>query len=317
MTLKEKIKGAIYGMALGDALGLGAEFMSRAEINTYYPGGLKDFSSFVKDAHRAYYRPGEWTNDTEIILRMIDALEDNPSNPVLPFAARILEWYNENPDDIVSVYHAVIPAPGWVDNPIVVCHRVWREKRIFEASNEAIDRALLIAVLADGNEGVSTWANRLVPMTHDDTRCVATAAVLAKFIKYILFEDREPDYERVRDICLSIDDRAISFLKKAYYEPLEALELDDENTWWYTRKAMAAAMWAFWHCSSPEETLLTIVNAGGDADTNASAAMILAGAKYGYDALPDLKEKLLNRERLDRAVDILTEYVKKRHNIKD
>lgn len=317
MTLKEKIKGAIYGMALGDALGLGSEFMTRSEIQTYYPGGLKDFSRFVRDAHRANFTPGEWTNDTEIILRMIDALENLPANPVLGFAAKLLEWYNEEPNDIVSVYHAVIPAPGWADNPIAVCHRAWREKRILEASNEAINRSLLIAVMADDKDGIVTWTNRIVPITHDDTRCVATTAVIAKFIQHLLFEENEPDYDRIREICLSIDDRALSFLKISRFGNLEELELDDEDTWWYTRKAMAAAMWAYWHCASPEETLLTIVNAGGDADTNASAAMLLAGVKYGYDALPDLKEKLLHRERLDRAVEILTRFAKSRHNIND
>jgi len=317
MTLKEKIKGAIYGMALGDALGLGTEFMTRDEVEANYPGGLRDFDNFVRDAHRVCFRAGEWSNDTEIILRFIDALPTAPSNPVLSFTKKFLEWYNEGPDDIVSVYHAVLPTPGWAENPIVVCHKVWRDKNIVGASNEAINRALLIAVLADREAGVTQWSERLVTLTHDDSRCVVTTAIIAKFIKALLFNEKEPDYDRVREICLNIDDRALSFLQTARNSTLEELELDDEETWWYTRKAMAATMWAHWHCSSPEEILFKIVNAGGDTNTNASAAMLLAGVKYGYDALPPLKEKLLHRERLDRAVDILTDYVIKRHNIKE
>ena len=50
------------------------------------------------------------------------------------------------------------------------------------------------------------------------------------------------------------------------------LELDDPKFCGYTYKTMSAALWALWHCSSFEEGLLSVVNAGGDADTNASVA---------------------------------------------
>lgn len=49
---------------------------------------------------------------------------------------------------------------------------------------------------------------------------------------------------------------------------------------------MAAAIWCLYHCNSFEEGLLTVVNAGGDADTNAAVACSLLGAKYGYNTIP-------------------------------
>jgi len=86
------------------------------------------------------------------------------------------------------------------------------------------------------------------------------------------------------------------------------LELDDKSRG-YTLKTLAAALWILFHVESFEEGLITIVNAGGDADTNAAVACSLLGAKYGIEAIPeryvielDRREKLFEIARRLRAV---------------
>ena len=49
---KKRFLGTIYGQAIGDALGLGTEFLSKAQIAQYYPEGLSEYSQIVQDDHR-------------------------------------------------------------------------------------------------------------------------------------------------------------------------------------------------------------------------------------------------------------------------
>lgn len=50
-TIKNKMLGCLYGQAIGDALGLGSEFMSKDEVLKSYPGGLKNYDQIIQVHH--------------------------------------------------------------------------------------------------------------------------------------------------------------------------------------------------------------------------------------------------------------------------
>lgn len=309
MTLNDKIKGAVYGMALGDALGLGTEFMTKDEILYHYPGGLKNFDYFVRDVHRANYKPGEWTNDTEITLLILESIVDSDGIRIPDISHRLKKWFDSDPNDPTLPFRMVIPEPDWEDNPIVVCHSVWRDREITDASNEALNRALPAAVASPDYNSLYSNTSRLVNMTHDPAGCVATTNIISAILRSLIYDKEEIPYESLIEIGRNIDERIIRYLKIARDGNLDMLDLDDEDTFWSTNKTMAAALWVYWHIDSPEEALLKIVNEGGDADTNASLAMMLFGLKQGYDKLPDIKHDIINKERLDRVADKLTLFI--------
>ncbi|MBR6000271.1 MAG: ADP-ribosylglycohydrolase family protein, partial [Oxalobacter sp.] len=51
-TIADRIKGCLFGQAIGDALGLGTEFMSQKDIQNYYPNGFTDYRQMIDDHHR-------------------------------------------------------------------------------------------------------------------------------------------------------------------------------------------------------------------------------------------------------------------------
>lgn len=78
----DRLKGCIYGQAIGDALGLGSEGMTDEDMACYYPNGLHHYSEIVQDRHRKRWIRGDWTDDTDMMLCIAHAvIEDKGVNP--------------------------------------------------------------------------------------------------------------------------------------------------------------------------------------------------------------------------------------------
>jgi ADP-ribosylglycohydrolase len=72
--------------------------------------------------------------------------------------------------------------------------------------------------------------------------------------------------------------------------------------------SLEAALWAFWNSTSFEEGAILAVNLGEDTDTTGAIYGQLAGAFYGYDAIPEnWKEKILDRELIEYMAEQLFE----------
>ncbi len=312
-NLPDKIKGALFGMALGDALGLGTEFMSVEEVKYYYPEGMRHFSQIIRDAHRCMWKRGDWTNDTEIVILLIESIIERGKLDLSDFAYRMKSWFQDNQKDMVDLYNSLFSIPQWVSSPRETTHKIWRENDVYRASNEAIPRALITGIM--GGQRLVDNSIDIMAMTHDDTRCSACGVIIATMADSLLRKGCPAKYEDLEEIAHTLDPRILSYLSIAHDGNLEELCLDDEDSLWFCRKTMAAALWAIWHCSSPEEILHRLVDAGGDADTNAALAMGLAGLKYGYDALPE-EVKLLNEyERLENISSRFIKFIEQRESV--
>ena len=77
----DRFRGCLYGQAIGDALGLGTEFMTDEDIAWKYPHGLQHYKQIFQDRHRKRWEIGDWTDDTDMMLCIADAvIEDKGVN---------------------------------------------------------------------------------------------------------------------------------------------------------------------------------------------------------------------------------------------
>lgn len=308
--VSNKIKGALLGYAIGDALGLGTEFMTRSEIHRRYPQGLTHYSQIIRDAHRSQWRRGEYTADTHIILALVNSLCENGQPDCIHCARKLQEWFlATDGQDVGSHIRMVLSHPDYAERPLEVARDVYEKQRYFEAHNESLGRAFIMGLWPEFDE---TKVSEIVQITHYDSRCVATGVVIARMAHDLLWHGRSTEFSELRHIGERIDKRVSPFINFAAEGTLDDFELDDDATLWYTRKAMGAALWALWHHSDPEKALHEIVAAGGDADTNASLALGLMGIKYGFDALPKrLIEDLIGHEEIEQTAEELASLLEK------
>ena len=83
------------------------------------------------------------------------------------------------------------------------------------------------------------------------------------------------------------DERVFEYIDKAYNaSDIAELGLDVEPGIGYTLKTLSAALWCLFHSETFESGLLSVVNEGGDADTNAAVACAVLGAKFGFQSIP-------------------------------
>lgn len=278
---KDRIKGCIYGQAIGDALGLSTEFMSQDEVKKYYPNGLEYYSQIIQDAHRKRWQKGSWTDDTDMMICIAKARKNNHFD-LNEIACNFKDWFNGKPLGIGRHTFNVLCMGDYTKDPIKAADITWRLYKCRSAANGGLMRTSIVATFPDVEEDE---IGNICRLTHPDMRCVSSCVLYVRLMQNLIFKDIQLDISALKDIADRYDTRINDYIDLATNEDPTVLSLDD-NMMGYTLKTMSVALWCLWHCNSFKDGLLSVVNLGGDADTNAAVSCALLGAKYGFSSIP-------------------------------
>ena len=81
----DRMMGCLYGQAIGDALGLGGEGQYADGMKRMYPNKLQRYDEIIPFAHVRLWKPGEFTDDTDQMLCILNAL-------FVLFADELFHW---------------------------------------------------------------------------------------------------------------------------------------------------------------------------------------------------------------------------------
>lgn len=281
--MENRLKGVIFGQAIGDALGVGTEFMSRKEVLQHYPNGLTTYEQIVQDNHRNRWQPGEWTDDTDMMLCIAHAMVEDRGIRLETIARNFKRWFRKNPRGIGRHTYNVLCIADYEQDPIRAAQMIWELSGRRSAANGALMRTSVVGLW---KENVSTHAEDICRLTHADPRCVGSCVIVSELVHHLVWQGLEVSFDDILSLGRKYDERIEPYLLLARKGTIEDLRLDEEDSMGYTLKTLSAAIWCLYHVTNFNDGLLAIVNAGGDADTNAAVACSLLGAKYGFEHIP-------------------------------
>ena len=306
MIIKDKIKGALYGIAVGDALGAPLEGWGAKSIMDKF-GVIKDLQQFD-----AAWALGEFTDDTWLTLATARAYDDDIEFVPEKAGAAMVIWMRANGKGIGGLTNKALANISSGRTDIYNSGK----KALASSGNRGAGNGSLMRCIATGLvhqshglDDIIRESTILSEITHSDPRCVA-ACVGYNVIVAGLLEDKgfSELAKYASDIVKPINEEtALVFLGKANGDP-HSYDTNDRREMGYVLKALDRALVAL-RDGELEQQLIQIVNEGGDVDTNAAIAGGLLGAKFGFSAIPQRWiDPLMNKDEIDEAVEVLNNY---------
>jgi ADP-ribosylglycohydrolase len=298
--LEDRIKGLIYGQAIGDAMGLGTEFLNKQQIRLYYPYKLSDFSQIIQDKHRSRWQKGDWTDDTDQMLCILDSILEHQKVDYLDIAQKIHDWAYNGGKGIGNTVYQVLTHPSFINNSQQVAQLIWEKSNRQMAANGAVMRTAILGVWECADfEKVRKNTEEVAKITHFDPRCVGSCVAVTFAISQLLQGNQniEQIFEESIIQTKNYDTSIADYLQMAQIKSIQDFDLDEPNSIGYTLKAMGVGFWAL-RKDSFEEAIIEIIHEGGDADTNAAVAGAILGAKLGYAQLPEKWISGLNKKNI-------------------
>lgn len=302
MTTLDRYRGALLGLAAGDALGTTLEFEQ--------PGSFVPLTDMVGGGPFDL-KAGEWTDDTTMALCLAESLVVKQAFDPVHQLETYCRWYNEGH---LSVKGRCFDIGNATRGALA---RFKREPAPFcgdispnSAGNGSLMRlAPAPLAFASDPEKAIFMAGESSRTTHGADECVDAcryfaglllAAISGMSKRAILSNDYEPPIKCFLESPLAPKVGAIAGGSFAVKEPPQIRGSG------YVIHTLEAALWAFHGTDNFRDGALKVVNLGEDADTTGAVYGQIAGAYYGADGIPsEWREKLAMRELIEqRAAEL-------------
>lgn len=272
-AIADRATGALLGLAVGDAVGTTLEFKAR---DTY------PLLTDMIGGGPFRLKAGEWTDDTAMALALADSLAQDAKLDEADLMRRFVNWHEKGTYSCTGTCF---------DIGITTRQALSRWKKTGDpfagstdpqtAGNGSLMRLSPVAIRHFGNRALlRDVAARQSRTTHAAPEavdaCVAYAEALADAIEgatrsEVLRARPEPYAGAIKPIM------AGSWRGK---------HRDDIRASGYVAHSLEASLWSVGRTGDFRDAVLLAANLGEDADTTGAIAGQLAGALYGFDAIP-------------------------------
>lgn len=318
-----RVRDGIYGLCIGDALGVPAEFRDRASlrkspITDMVGGGVHNQPA------------GTWSDDSSMALCLAASIAETGGIHTNDIMNRFMEWYGKGEyspwGECFDCGHTVAQALSRyrAGTTAALCGG----NKISDNGNGSLMRIFPMVYyvhLLDSVPGADlTVSSRAMELIHKvsglthrhpiaQSACGIYINIAARLLYGIGLEEAVGGGIRTSLAWYKRHDRfhcVESVWKKI--EDIDAFRTigeDEIKSGGYVVDTLQAALWCLLNTTNYRDCVLKAVNMGDDPDTTAAVAGGLAGLVYGYEYMPDeWNDALKGKDVIEKSCVKLVEY---------
>lgn len=299
----DKVLGVLYGMAIGDAMGMPPELWSRKRVKAHY-GEITGFLDGCPDNAISYqYMAGQFTDDTGQALAILDSLMETEFVPSgQNIAMHILEWAKKE-----NAFENNILGP----TSKVALKLFGEGKSAREFSDEAVSNGAAMRIppigalfMPERKEALCQYVAEVSQVTHTSDVTIAGASMIAMAVaSAVSYGDRK----RMIEDALLVEEYAMSLGASTVSPSLGARTqlgirladtyASDAETFLETlynlvgagvniSESVPAALAMAYYSFDVKKCALLCANLGGDTDTIGAMATAICGGAKGFREIP-------------------------------
>lgn len=297
-AVTDRARGALLGLAVGDALGTTLEFAAR---DSYEP--LTD----MVGGGSFRLKPGQWTDDTAMALALADSLVTCGKLNTKNLAERFVSWMREGEYSVTGTCFDIgNTTREALQRYLSTGEPLAGDTDSQSAGNGSLMRLAPIALrgLRSGEAPMSLAAREQSRVTHGAQACLDACEAWAVAVRAAIlgasFEGACTAASRV-----TATDPAIATILAGSWrgKPRDAIASSG-----YVAHSLEASFWCVGQGGDFRQMVLRAVNLGDDSDTTAAITGQLAGALFGQSGIPaEWLARLAWRDRIVELADGLIE----------
>lgn len=269
-----RARGALLGLAVGDAIGTAVEFMPRGSfepLTDMVGGGPFDLL------------PGQWTDDTSMALCLGASLLAHGFD-LADQIDRYLQWH----DDGYMSSNGKCFDIGLATSAALERYRATGEARAGSAKPDSAGNGSIMRLAPVSIHYLATpdlalkYSAEQSKTTHRAPECLMACQLMAEIMLRALQGLPKADVFAVTEQDFPLTP-ALQALARGDYKNKADSEIEGSG---YVVESLEAALWCFWQTDNFKDCVLMAANLGDDADTTAAVAGQLAGAFHCESSIP-------------------------------
>lgn len=310
-----KVRDALIGLAVGDAIGVPVEFQSREELDKNPVIDMREYGTYNQPK-------GTWSDDSSLTFCLADSLISGYN--LKDIANKFIAWRDNN---------EWTPHGTVFDIGITTTKSISKlKKHIYDNNEESIKSINSDAdEFSNGNGSLM----RILPiyfyikdfqikkqfeiiwevsaLTHGHIRSAISCLIYLVLIDEILkektkFEAYKETQQKIKTFfqLQQISEFEQKHFRRLIDKDISKVDRKEIQSSGYVIHSLEASFWCFLNSKTYKDTILNAVNLGHDTDTTAAIVGGITGIYYGEQAIPESwRNNLVKKEEIENLCDKL------------